>query len=254
MIAAAALCPAPPLLARELTGQADVVPELRAACAAAVRRLVATAPDEIVIVGPGELTATWTGDDRVNLAVYAPALALRSAPDSDKSAAADGQPELPLSLVLGARLLAEAGYLGPRGLWSVTGSAPPDECARIGRDLAAPAERVALLVMGDGSARRSVSAPGYLDERAGPFDAEVERAVRDLDLDALAALDPALAADLLVSGRPAWQVLAAALGATRSGAAPGSAGGRAAGGGLRPEILYSGAPFGVGYLVAVLTG
>ena len=65
--------------------------------------------------------------------------------------------------------------------------------------------------MGDGTARRSVSAPGYLDERAAPFDAAVERAVRDGDLPALAALDPALAADLLAAGRPAWQALAGAL-------------------------------------------
>ena len=40
-----------------------------------------------------------------------------------------------------------------------------------------------------------MSAPGYLDERAAPFDEAVERAVRDGDLPALAAIDPVLAAD-----------------------------------------------------------
>ncbi len=44
MIVAAALCPCPPLLAAELTGQADILPELRAACAVAVARLVASGP------------------------------------------------------------------------------------------------------------------------------------------------------------------------------------------------------------------
>ena len=52
MIVAAAICPCPPLLARELTGQAEVLPELRAACAAAVGSLAAAGPDVIVVAGP----------------------------------------------------------------------------------------------------------------------------------------------------------------------------------------------------------
>ena len=39
--------------------------------------------------------------------------------------------------------------------------------------------------MADGSARRGRRAPGYLDERSARFDAGVERAVRDGDLEAL---------------------------------------------------------------------
>jgi hypothetical protein len=99
--------------------------------------------------------------------------------------------------------------------------------------------------MGDGSARRSERAPGHLDERAAPFDAGVERAVRDADLAALAALDPDLAAELLATGRPGWQVLAGALGGDPLGTGAGAA---------RPvaEVLYADAPLGVGYLVAVI--
>jgi hypothetical protein len=248
MITAAALCPAPPLLARELTGQAEILPDLRHACTVAVARLVAAAPDVIAVVGPADLTATWDAAGQLDLTVYAPALARTVAPAGTPApvsraraaAAADKRPVLPLTLGLGTRLLDKAGYDGPRALWSVAGSAGPAECVRLGLDLAAPSERVALLVMGDGSARRSVSAPGYLDERAEPFDTEVERAVREGDMRALAALDPVLAHDLMVSGRPAWQVLAAALGAHADGAP-------------RAEILYSGAPFGVAYLVAALS-
>ena len=44
MIVAAALCPCPPLLAAELTGQADILPELRAACGAAVASLLTAGP------------------------------------------------------------------------------------------------------------------------------------------------------------------------------------------------------------------
>ena len=88
-----------------------------------------------------------------------------------------------------------------------------------------------MLVMGDGSARRTVSAPGHLDERAVPFDDAVERAVRDGDL---AALDPGLAHELMVTGRPAWQALAGAWGPEKPAT----------------EVLYADGPFGVAYLVA----
>jgi hypothetical protein len=265
MIVAATLCPAPPLLAPELTGQADVLPELHAACATAVAALLAAAPDVIVVVGPGELTATWSAEDRLNLAAYAPALALREpapAPqnNSKKRAGADGQPALPLALGIGALLLDEAGYQGPTALWSIADCAPQSECARLGQDLTAPAERVGLLIMGDGTARRSVSAPGYLDDRAEPWDAEVERAIRAGDLTALAALDPVLATDLMATGRPAWQVLAAAFAglpvetadtvAIRATVNVDDTG--AVSVGVLTEVLYCDAPLGVGYLVATL--
>ena len=113
--------------------------------------------------------------------------------------------------MIGAQLLDAAGYSGPRVLQSVAESASPDACRDLGRDLAADAPLTALLVLGDGSARRSAAAPGYLDERAEPFDTVVEQALRDGDLPALAALDPDLARDLLAAGRPAWQALAGAL-------------------------------------------
>ncbi|WP_068396896.1 hypothetical protein, partial [Kribbia dieselivorans] len=76
-------------------------------------------------------------------------------------------------------------------------------CAEIGRELAERA--CVLIVVGGGSARRSVAAPGYLDERAQPFDADLAAALRDVDLETLANVDPALAAELLVDGRAPWQ-------------------------------------------------
>jgi len=240
VIVAAAICPCPPLLARELTGQAEVLPELRAACAAAVGSLAAAGPDVIVVAGPDEETGRWDPDGRLDTAAYAPAGA--------RGPRGGG---LPLSLGIGARLLDEAGYAGPRALHGIAALAAPDDCLRLGQQVARSAPRVALLAMGDGSARRSVSAPGYLDERAAPFDAAVERAVRDVDLAALAALDPELAADLMAVGRPAWQVLAGALGAAIAGADPAAAGGPPPGR-LRSEVLYCDAPLGVAYLVAAL--
>jgi hypothetical protein len=92
--------------------------------------------------------------------------------------------------------------------------------------------------MGDGSARRTAKAPGSLDERAGPYDEIVGRALADVDLAALLGLQPGLAADLLVAGRASWQVLAGAVRA--AGAA-----------GWTADPLYADAPYGVGYFVCV---
>jgi hypothetical protein len=246
VIVSAAICPSPPLLIRELTGQAGLagnagpLPDLRAACAAALAALLAAAPDLVVVTGTAAMTADFGHRGRPDLAAYAPALG-RPRCDAD-------EPVLPLSLGIGARLLDEAGYTGPRSYHGIGASAPPEACLRLGRQVAASAgslsQRVALLVVGDGSARRSVSAPGYLDERAAPFDEMVERAIRDGEPAALAALDPDLAADLMADGRAAWQVLAGALAA--QGATAGA-------GGLRGNVLYAQAPLGVAYLVAVLT-
>jgi hypothetical protein len=113
-----------------------------------------------------------------------------------------------------------------------------------------------MLVMGDGSARRSLKAPGHLDPRAEPFDAEVEQAVRAGRLGALLELDEALARDLMVTGRPAWQVLAGAMpngtGADALGADGVGQGGAAVDGALVTEVLYCDDPFGVSYLIACL--
>ena len=124
-------------------------------------------------------------------------------------------------------LLDQGGYRGPRRLFAVGPDAPAGACAALGAELAAGAARTALLVMGDGSARRSLKAPGHLDPRAEPFDAEVEQAVRAGRLGALLELDEALARDLMVTGRPAWQVLAGAMpdGTGVDGAETGAGGG-----------------------------
>jgi hypothetical protein len=233
VIAAAALCPAAPLLVRELTGGTLVLPELRDACREVTGRLMAARPDVIAVVGAGPLTRSWDGASRLDVASFGPAAARRG---PDGPAAAAGTPGLPSALGLGARLLDEAGYAGPRLLQAVGPDETPAACAAEGQRLSRAAGRVALLVMADGSARRGRRAPGHLDERSAGFDAGVERAVRAGDLAALAAVDPVLARELMAAGRPAWQVMAGAL----------------AGRDLAVEVLYAGDPFGVAYLVAAV--
>jgi hypothetical protein len=239
VLTAAAVCPAPPLLARELTGSEPVVPELRLACLDAATELVRSGPDVVAVVGAGEQSREFGARDRLDLAAYAPALALHSRGlDGESGSGLDGSGEpLPLSLGLGRMLLGQAGYGGTLALYSVHDRSSPADCAAIGERLAESAKRVALLVMADGSARRGLKAPGYLDERSLPFDAQVTDAIRNGDMAALLALDPGLARELMATGRPAWQVLAGALSGLRPAAA----------------IRYCDDPFGVAYLVASLS-
>ncbi|HZB51087.1 MAG TPA: hypothetical protein VE547_18515 [Mycobacteriales bacterium] len=120
----------------------------------------------------------------------------------------------------------------------VTGLAvgPGADPAAVAAGLAGP-DRLGLLVMGDGSARRSERAPGYVDPRAAGFDAAVAAALATGDAAALRDLDPARGAELLAGGVPAWRV----------------AGHAAAGVEFDAELLRDEAPYGVGYLVAAWT-
>jgi hypothetical protein len=245
VITSAVLCPGPPLLVRELTGADPVLPELRQACAEAVATLLRDRPGAVAVVGPGPVTAPWPGNGRLNVSAFggqpaaapdaaAPDAAAPDNPAPDNPAA---RPALPPGPGIGAYLLDQAGYRGERLIWSVSADEPVAGCRKLGADLAGRDTSTALLIIGDGSARRGPRAPGHFDERAAAFDAEAARAVRAGDVRALLDLDPALARDLMATGRPAWQVLAGALEGCTS---------------LSVEVPYDGDPFGVAYLVATL--
>lgn len=214
MLTAAAVCPHPPLLVPELAGAA--APELdavRAACAAAVDAL--TPYDVLYVVGSDTgLRATSFAPWGVDVAVDVP------------------EP-LPLAVLAGA-WLTRGRY---RSFVAVDPSLDADECATFGAELAASAERVALLVMGDGSARHDVKAPGYVDPRAAGFDAAIHEAFAAADL---GALDVGLADELLAAGRAPWLVLA---GAAKTVAAQAKSVG---------DAMFV-APYGVGYHVAAWT-
>jgi len=195
VIISAALCPAPPLLARELTGADPAVPALRRACLDAAAALIADAPDLVIVVGVAAETRAWPPDGALDLSPYAPTLGT-------------ARPALPLPLGLGARLLDQAGYRGRRELQSVSDQATAAACAALGARLASASARVAILMMADGTARRGLKAPGYLDPRSVPFDAEVERALRAGDLAALLALDPALAREAASFAKRADEIFA----------------------------------------------
>ncbi|MCC5473992.1 class III extradiol dioxygenase subunit B-like domain-containing protein [Streptomyces sp. NPDC059680] len=234
MLVAAAVCPCPPLLVPEVA--AGAAPELdaaRSACSDALGVLAAARPDLLVVVGPagesgrGSFPQGAPGSFRG----FGVDVEVRLGPVGDTVS----ERELPPSLAVGAWLLERTGWAdAPIEGVGVGEPLAPERCAEAGREIGAKARRVALLVMGDASACRTVKAPGYLDERAAPFDTEVARALGAADLAAVQALDAGLAAELKASGRAPWQVLAgAAEGANLSGA-----------------LLYEDAPYGVGYVVA----
>ncbi|MGP9018155.1 class III extradiol dioxygenase subunit B-like domain-containing protein [Streptomyces sp. BR1] len=238
MLVAAAVCPCPPLLVPAVA--AGAAPELdaaRAACADAVGLLAASRPDLLVVVGPADQDGRGPHPQGApgSFAGFGVDLRVRlgaSEPDGD----ARVERELPSSLAVAAWLLERADWSDApvEGL----GVGEPLEavrCATAGRELGGRADRVALLVMGDGSACRTLKAPGYLDERAAAFDEGVANALGAADTRALMALDTELAYELKAAGRAPWQVLA----------------GAAEGADLAGRLLYDDAPYGVGYFVAV---
>lgn len=189
MLVAGAVCPHPPLLVPELaSGAAAELDDLRTRCRDAVAALAAAHPDLLIVVG---------ADSAPHATSFAP---------WGVDVPVDVPEPLPLSLLIGAWLT--------RGHTRSFVAASPDldaaECADLGRELAAAADRVAILAMGDGSGRHTEKAPGYVDSRAPGFDAEIAAALHRADTATLLALDAADDAGLLVAGRPAWQVLAGA--------------------------------------------
>ena len=222
MIVGAAFCPQPPLLVPAVAGGAAAeLVGLRAACADAIR--AACPVPRVVVVGAGARNRAYPSGSRGSFAAFGVDLEVGLG-----VAGPQAPPVLPVSLLVGAWLVAAAldGAAEVTGWETADGSAPPP-----------PAEPYGLVVMGDGSARRSTAAPGYFDERAGPFDAAVAAALAAGDPRRLAALDARLGRDLLAAGVPAWHAAAALLAGRR----------------YEAHVGYDDAPYGVGYVVATWT-
>lgn len=248
----AALVPSPPILVPELCGglahaagaDSDDAPAvLRAAALTAVGALAAVTRhwtvlgvgDAAQVVGPDAVgTFRGFGAD-VQVALSDDALArARHSPDT-------ADPQQPLPALIAGWL---RGQVAPEAVASTTlvaADTPVDRCARIGADLRSALdgspEPAGVLVLADGAATLTVKAPGYLDERAADVQRDLDRALAEGDTAGLLALDPALCAELALSGRAAYQVLAGLFAADPKAPCV--------------ETLYSDAPFGVGYQVSV---
>jgi hypothetical protein len=209
-------------------GAAGELNGLRAACAAAIERVVGDGR-QLVLIGSAARSLSHSPLSRGSLAGYGLASEVHlGAPTCG------GALDLPPSLTIGAWLV--RSVLGPHSgarAFSV-GSDFASSRAAVELLTLAETEDIALLVMGDGSARRSTTAPGYLDRRAAPFDDAVAVALSTGDAAALEGLDEDLGAELLASGVPAWRVAGRLLDGHDHAA----------------QLLYCDAPYGVGYFVA----
>jgi hypothetical protein len=231
MLVAATICPHPPALVPAVeSGAAGELDELRDVCLDSVRRLVNDV-DHVIAIGGGSEPGEWDASVGGHLRAFG----------VDVEFGGDDR-LLPLSLTIGSFLLDEIGWSRTRRSFvAVTDAMSAMQCAEAGATLLHNARdsRLGLLVMGDGSAKRTRTSPGYLDERAIGYDDVVVNALEKADVDALLALTPDLARELWVAGRPAWQVLA---GAARSASEDGTT--------VTAQVSYDGAPYGVGYVVA----
>jgi hypothetical protein len=223
-----AVVPEPPLLVPELaTGATAETAQLRSAAMAAAGELAAVSAEWTVVGADAGGRRSVGPNTRGSFIGFGVDLVVAMAPD----AAGDIDPALPLPLLVAGWLAAGRGVALHGEL--VAPDMPAAECVALGAELAGAGRP--LLIVGDGSAKHSERAPGHLDERAPGFDDQVAAALAAGDPEALAALDAELAAELWATGRAPWHVLAGAAG----------------GPGWRSELRYTGAPFGVGYHVAV---
>jgi hypothetical protein len=230
VIVGAAFCPHPPLLVPEIAaGAAAELDEVRVACSVALAALAASRPERLVVLGASKRSQLHSPVARGNLAAYGLSREFHLG-----SPGCGGDVDLPLSLTIGAWLVSQA--FGARSGAIGFGVGPGFAASRAALDLLALVEssRIGLVVMGDGSARRSERAPGYLDPRAAGFDAGVEAALRAGDTSALADLPEQLGSELLAAGVPAWRAAGALFAADPDVA----------------DLLYADAPYGVGYFVA----
>jgi hypothetical protein len=209
-------------------GAAAELDDLRAACRTALGK-VAASGSQLVLIGDGPISQIHSPLARGTLHGFGL--------DTDfhlGSPSCGGAVELPVSLTVGAWLVNEA--LGPRSGAMGCSVGPDFGASRAAADLLglAQARDLALVVLGDGSARLSTTAPGYLDERAAGYDDAVAGALSRGDGEALEGLDAELGRELLVAGVPAWQAAGALLAGTAFDA----------------ELNFRQAPYGVGYFVA----
>ncbi|MFC4001937.1 hypothetical protein ACFS2C_18770 [Prauserella oleivorans] len=229
MISRAAVVPAPPLLVPELVpGLVSFTAEVRAAAVAAAARL----PSQWIAVGAAPEPGTVEPHRRGTFRGFGVDVVVSLSREGDT-----GTPEdLPLPALLAGWLREQAGAESVR-VELVAEDASSADCVAMGEKLAEVAEEAGLLVLGDGSARHDTAPPGWSDERAAGFDAAIGTALGGPDPQALLDVDLAVAAELAVRGRAPWQVLAGFA--------------RARANAWRGELLYSRAPRGVAYHVAV---
>lgn len=243
MITSVGFLPAAPVLVTDVAaGAAYELDGLRAQCDRVLGDVLTDAVDSVVLIAPDSRSGCVPVDASETRTGWFPADAwgsLRAFGVDVRSGltvrADDGYDVLEYGHVIGAWMLDRHGYRGTRrALLVAEGDGAP--AAALLRDAGDEGDSFALLVMGDGSARLSVKAPGYFDPGAQAFDDAVRHALSSGDPRVLAKLDPGAARVQRASGYDGWQAVASVV----------INEGRSA---WRARCHYE-APYGVGYFAA----
>jgi hypothetical protein len=241
MLVAAAVLPHPPLLIPEVAvGAAPELHDLRAGCFDVLRHVRQVWSDgaDMVLVGSGPRRDTFTPGAVGTFAGFG--VPVTTTLPGPKDLRVGRNEHLPLSLSVGAWLMQQIGtwdrdpeVAGSVWAESVAHDWPSAHAVALGRELAASADRVALVAMGDGSSALSESAPGYVVPGAREWQNGVQKALTHVDTSQLVALDPVDAVRFGAAGRVPWQVLAGAVGGSD---------------GWQAESATADERYGVGYL------
>lgn len=269
MLLTAAVVPGPPACVAELMGAAaHELDDLRDAADRAVfgvlsdlvtaesaspssdSRPAGSRPVQLVIVGPGE-PREFDATGPVSFAAFGRDVVL--------PALIEGQPSdagLPTPIMV-ARYLASrdiAAHPGHARLWGsarwiiTTGG----DAKALGDQLGADGTRVGLIMVADGAACHGPKAPRAEDARAGVYGESVCAALASGQPSRLADIDVELSQELGATWAQIWPVWVAAAAATDSGADRADPADPAGVGGAEGigEVLWTGAPYGVGWAVA----
>ncbi|MFF3560446.1 hypothetical protein ACFYXS_10485 [Streptomyces sp. NPDC002574] len=183
MLVAAVVCPCLPSLTFATDMGVPAAPErLREACAEAVAALLAEDPEIVGVVGPGPRSF----------------LHEKGTPAS----------RLPVALGVGAWLLQQAGWTGPVRAYELDDNRTWPMNGEDGVHLARWADRVGLLVLGNGPTHAGADGAPRPDPRVEEIDAGIAVALANGDVDGFfPTMDAGLARELEVSGRSPWQLL-----------------------------------------------
>ncbi len=188
---------------------------MRTAAVNALAWTIAQEPDLIVALADDRVSRIWPDETPIDRSGYL--------------GAATPAPVLPLGLSVVRSLLPATSRARLQ-----TVAADLDSIDALAAEINGAASRVALIVAADGTARRGLKAPGYIDARAADYDAQLAWCLSTGDAAGLADLDRHLAADLLSRGTTSLRVLGAAVGGQV----------------IEAELDYAADPFGVFYAIA----
>ncbi|WP_019853507.1 hypothetical protein [Actinopolyspora mortivallis] len=224
--------PQPPLLVPRLTVRASPeVAELRDACRRAVALLAEVSGEWLALGTDSEITGELPPTTRGTFAGFGVDVPVSFGP----AAASCPEETLPLPALVGGWLREQAGANGMR-MWLLDEAGTAERAREVGSELAeaADTDRTALLVLADGP--REFGAYGREGDPARAT-ALLRAGLSGPDPHSLEQLGEPVATRSGVRGGAALRALAGLLA---------SDGGR-----WEAELLYSAAPFGVGYHVAV---